>query len=326
MLFIERSGTDPYFNLAAEEYFFRNYKEDDVIMLWRNMPSVIIGKHQNPYREINFSYVKENNLPVIRRITGGGTVYHDPGNINFTFIRSLSAPYTIDYDKFLQPVMTILNRLQIPCERSGKSDLTVHQRKISGNSQHLFRNRVLHHGTLLYSTDLQNLHHALVNNSSRYTDKSIRSNPVPVANISKFLVDQPSVETFQQRLAEEIIRSFSPILRVPLRASDEKAIHALSAQKYQTWEWNFGYSPSYQVKVEFTAQGNQIKAVIPVRNGIVQKIHIFEPAPATRWSELFKQMEGLKHEEQSILQYLDAHPELTATLEITHQDFVRALF
>lgn len=326
MLFIERSGTDPFFNLAAEEYIFRNYKEDDVIMLWRNMPSVIIGKHQIPYREINFRYIKENNVPVIRRISGGGTVYHDPGNINFTFIRSLSSAYKVDYDEFLQPVITILNRLQIPCERSGKSDLTVHQRKISGNSQHLFRNRVLHHGTLLYSTDLENLNNALANNTTRYTDKSIRSNPVPVTNISKFLVDPPPVETFQERLTEEIISSFSPILRAPLSVSDEKAIYALSAQKYQTWEWNFGYSPSYQVNVEFPDNGKQIKAVIPVRNGIVQKIHTFDPAQATRWSELFRQMEGLRHEEQSILQYLDTHPELAANLEMTHQDFVKELF
>jgi lipoate-protein ligase A len=326
MLFVERSGTDPFFNLAAEEYFFRNYKEDDVIMLWRNSPSVIVGKHQNPYRETNVLFIMENHLPVIRRISGGGTVYHDPGNINFTFIRSIHSRYTIDFNMFLQPVISILNRLKIPCERSGKSDLTVHQHKISGNAQHIFRNRVLHHGTLLYSTDLEKLNSALSNNATWYTDRSIRSKPAPVANISKFINDPPPVEIFQERLTAEIMDSFSPILRIPLSASDEKAIHTLSEEKYRTWEWNFGYSPPYQVCVQFLLHGKQIKAEITVRNGIVRKINIFDSPTAAEWLVLFRQMEGLKHEEQSILQYLDSHPDLASNLEMTPQQIVRELF
>ena len=326
MLFIERSRTDPFFNLAAEEYVFRNFKEDEVIMLWRNKPSVIIGKHQNPYREINVPFASKNHLPVIRRISGGGTVYHDPGNLNFTFIRSLQSNYAVDYKAFLLPVISILNRWQIPCELSGKSDLIVHQRKISGNSQHIFRNRVLHHGTLLYSTDLENLKNALANNTSRYMDRSIRSNPVPVANISEFLNDPPPVEIFQERLTDEIMNSFSPILRIPLSASDENAILSLSEEKYQAWEWNYGYSPPYQVYPQFLLHGKQIKMEISVRHGIVRKIHIFEPPAAARWLSLFGQMEGLKHEEQTLQKYLDAHPDLTADLDMTPQDIARELF
>lgn len=326
MLFVERPCTDPFFNLAAEEYVFRNFTEDDVIMLWRNAPSVIVGKHQNPYREINVEFVRENHLPVIRRISGGGTVYHDPGNLNFTFIRSLQSRYMVDYTAFLQPVISVLNRWQIPCERSGKSDLIVHQHKISGNSQHIFKNRVLHHGTLLYSTDLENLTKALAGNTARYTDKSIRSNPADVANISAFLNDPPPVEIFQERLAEELMNSFSPARRFPLSASDEKDIRTLSQEKYRTWEWNFGYAPPYQVSATFHAHGKEIKIQVSVHNGIVRKINIFEPLAVAGWSVLFRQMEGLRHEEQSLRQYLDSHRELMADLELTPQDVLRELF
>lgn len=326
MLFVERPWTDPFFNLAAEEYVFRNYKEDDVIMLWRNTPSVIVGKHQNPYREINVAFVRENHLPVIRRISGGGTVYHDPGNLNFTFIRTLQSRYTVDFNAFLQPVISVLNRWHIPCERSGKSDLTVHQRKISGNSQHLFKNRVLHHGTLLYSTDLENLTKLLANDTGRYRDKSIRSNPAAVANISEFLSDPPPVEIFQQRLAEELMNNFSPVHRITLSATDERAIQSLSEEKYRTWEWNFGYSPPYQILVTFLYQGKEIKAEMSVRNGMILKIHIFGPQAGKGWSALFRHMEGLKHEELSLRQYFDAHQDLMADLEMTPQDVIRELF
>ncbi|MDD5508278.1 MAG: lipoate--protein ligase family protein [Bacteroidales bacterium] len=326
MLFIERPWTDPFFNLAAEEYIFRSYTQDDVIMLWRNEPSVIVGKHQNPFREINIAFARENHLPVIRRISGGGTVYHDPGNLNFTFIHTQQSNYTVDYNAFLQPVISVLNRWNIPCERSGKSDLFVHQRKISGNSQHLFKNRVLHHGTLLYSTDLDKLNQVLVNNATRYTDKSIRSNPAAVANISEFLNDPPPVEIFQERLAKQWMNNFSPVRWITLSASDEKAIQSLSEQKYRTWEWNFGYSPPYQVSVTFTIHGKEIRAEISVRNGIIRKIHTFEPVVVAGWMALFRRMEGLKHEEQSLQHYLDANPDLMADLEMTPQDVIRKLF
>ncbi|HNS47658.1 MAG TPA: hypothetical protein PKH94_10490 [Bacteroidales bacterium] len=132
MLVIERLEADPWFNLAAEEYIFRNYHED-VLMLWRNAPAVIIGKHQNPYREVNLAFTRDHHLPVIRRISGGGAVYHDAGNINYTFIRSEQSGDLVNYGLFLQPVMAILNSWQIPCELSGKSDLMIQNRKISGN-------------------------------------------------------------------------------------------------------------------------------------------------------------------------------------------------
>ncbi len=325
MLFIERPDTDPFFNLAAEEYLFRNYKED-VIMLWRNTPAVIIGKHQNPYREVNLAFAREIHLPVIRRISGGGAVYHDLGNLNFTFIRTGQAGDLVNYWAFLDPLVSILNSWQIPCELSGKSDLMIRNRKISGNSQHVFKNRVMHHGTLLYTSDLETLSRALRNKTTRYRDRSIRSNRAPVANISDFLANPIPITQFQNQLSAELMRIFTPSTRIHLSWSDKRSIHNLVQKKYGTWEWNFGYSPPYHLKVHFLIDGKKQEIEISVKNGIIQKIHIFDSMQFPGWMPLFSEMEGLQHEENTIRNHLDAHPGLLKDFGLSTEELIRGLF
>lgn len=325
MLVIERLEADPYFNLAAEEYIFRNYHED-VLMLWRNAPAVIIGKHQNPYREVNLVFARDHHLPVIRRISGGGAVYHDAGNINYTFIRSEQSGDLVNYGLFLQPVMAILNSWQIPCELSGKSDLMIQNRKISGNAQHVFKNRILHHGTLLYASNLEELGKALTKGGSAYRDRSIRSNQAPVTNISNFLTNPPSVVHFQEQLSAELIKVFSPATRIRLSNHDKKSIWSLAEKKYRTWEWNFGYAPPYRFRSTLSIEGKQIKIDLSVKNGIIQKIHIFDSPQAAGWVSLLTKAEGIRHEENTIRQYLDANPGLAAELGMPSQDICRALF
>ncbi|MBP6976804.1 MAG: lipoate--protein ligase [Lentimicrobiaceae bacterium] len=325
MLFVDRPETDPYFNLAAEEYIFRNIR-DDVIMLWRNTPAVIIGKHQNPHREVNLTFARENHLPVIRRITGGGTVYQDMGDINFTFIRSEQTNPMINYGAILHPLISIMNSWHIPCKMTGKSDITIHDRKISGNAQHIFKNRILHHGTLLYASNLEDLNSALTPTSRGYHDRSIRSNPYPVANISDFLSNPPSIEQFQEQLHTELLKIFSPIARIGFTSCDRDSIRELAEKKYKTWEWNFGYSPPYQLQTQLPFQGRKVKIEILVKNGIMQKIHIFDSLQDPGYMAALMQLEGLKHEEHAIRLFFNDHPRLAADMGLTVQEICKALF
>jgi len=174
MLIVNRPHTDPWFNIAAEEYFLKNFQED-IFMLWQNEASIIVGKHQNTLAEINYPYVKENGIPVIRRISGGGTVFHDLGNLNFTFIQNGEKGKLVDFRKFTDPILAVLNKMGVPAVFEGKNDLRVDGLKISGNAEHVFKNRVLHHGTLLFSSVLNDLGKALKVKTDRFTDKAVKS-------------------------------------------------------------------------------------------------------------------------------------------------------
>ncbi len=152
MLCIYLKNTNPYFCLAAEEYFLKNF-DDDIFMLWQSDDTIVVGKHQNALGEINYRFVRKNNITVARRISGGGTVFHDSGNVNFSFIKNVKSSAEISFKQFTEPVVNTLAKLDIIATTSGRNDLLIEGKKISGNAEHIFKKRVLHHGTLLYNSD-----------------------------------------------------------------------------------------------------------------------------------------------------------------------------
>jgi len=268
MLIINRPHTDPYFNLAAEEYFLKNF-EEDLFMLWRCEPSVIVGKHQNALAEINIRYVREHNIKVVRRISGGGTVYHDPGNINFTFIRKGEPGTLVDFKRYTQPVLDLLNNLGVHAVSGEHNSLFTKEKKFSGNAEHIFKNRVLHHGTLLYSTDLSKLSQAILPASASYTDKSVKSIRSTVTNIAEYLKTPMLVESFTNLMLEHIKSAFPDTKVINLTTESENEIHKLVRSKYLTWEWNYGYSPSYIFhKHTLTSSGN-IQIEFHVEKGMI---------------------------------------------------------
>ncbi|MCU0371125.1 MAG: lipoate--protein ligase family protein, partial [Bacteroidales bacterium] len=207
---IQRPETDPYYNIAAEEYLLKNATVD-TFMTWRNEPSVIIGKHQNTYREINHTFVDSHHLPVIRRITGGGTVYHDPGNISYSFIFLDRKENLIDFREFTKPITLFLQNLGLPASFEGKNNITINGFKVSGNSAHLYKNKVLYHGTLLFKSDLDMLVQAISGRERAYKDKSVRSVRAKVTNISDLLHEDLPVERFETRFREFIFNYFKDI-------------------------------------------------------------------------------------------------------------------
>jgi len=234
---------NPYFNLATEQYLM-DTESEDVFMLWRNDRSVIIGRNQNAYAEINHAFVEEHDIPVVRRLTGGGAVFHDPGNLCFTFIVNRESCPEMDFSRFCRPILEALRALGVPAELSGRNDMVADGRKFSGNAECVYGDKVLHHGTLLFSADLSRLAGALNVDEEKVRSKGIKSVRSRVCNLSEYLPDL-SVTDLKARLEEAVDAE-------PVAFSSEQldGIHALVNSKYATWEWNYGHSRKYETTIK----------------------------------------------------------------------------
>lgn len=270
-------SADPFFNLAAEEYLFRNRKEDFLI-LSINDPSVIIGKHQVAHRESDTRFVTENNIPVIRRISGGGTVYHDHGNVNFCFILNSTGGTQVDFRKYSQPVIEFLGSLRINAVLEGKNDLKVDGLKISGNAEHIYRERVLHHGTLLFDTDLQRLRRSLRKDTSGYVTRAIASNPSHVTNIKERTSGIRDACEFREIMLGYFLGSEGNI-KTDLTNSEEKLIETLAETRYRTWEWNYAYGPEYALNNSFEIGNCNYTCNISVQDGIIREFELEGSGP-----------------------------------------------
>ncbi len=298
MLIIERHHTDPYFNIAAEEYILKAF-DDDVFMLWQNQPSIIVGKHQNTLAEINYEFVKENRIPVVRRISGGGTVFHDLGNLNFTFISKGEKGKLVDFRRFTDPIVEVLNLMGIPAKFEGKNDLRVNGLKISGNAEHVFKNRVLHHGTLLFSSDLSYLNRAIKVKDGKFNDRAVKSNRSKVANIIDFPGHPVSIEEFKENIIDFVKRKYKETKSYSLTEKDISAINSMVTGKYSTWKWNFGYSPEYSLSNKVYTGNGIVNFLIMVKNGVIRQIEITGNG-TDEYMELSTLLKGVPHEEKII--------------------------
>jgi len=327
MLCIKNNNTNPYFNLAAEEYVLKNINEN-CFMLWRNAPSVIVGKHQNTLAEINMDYVKENNIAVVRRLSGGGAVFHDLGNINFTFIQNVESDMSkVDFKRYTQPIIDVLKKLGIDAKFEGRNDIMIDGRKISGNAEHVYKNRVLHHGTLLFSSKMADLSAALKVNPLKYQDKGVKSVRSRVTNISEHLPQKMSVNQFADIILDFIIKS-EPASRVhEYSEKDIESINKLVEQKYSTWEWNFGYSPKYNFEKQVKTEGGHLEIYMHVEKGVIRDIRFFgDFFNEYEVDEFEKKLYGVKHEENAIREVLSMIPVQKYFHNISSDDLVSALF
>lgn len=273
MLIIRNTNTKPEFNLALEEYLLKNIN-DDIFMLWRNEPAIIVGKNQNTLEEINIDYVKENKISVIRRLTGGGAVFHDLGNINYTFISNLKEGQFNNYEYFTKPVIDFLISLGVPACFSGRNDLLIDGKKFSGNAQTVYKNRIMHHGTLLFSSNMSDLKHALKTNKLKVESKGIKSIRSRVTNISNYL-NSMSVVEFLESLESFIIKTDKNAIIYELSEEDIKAVKLLISEKYGTWDWNFGQSPDYNYKKSIKFDCGIVEVLMTVSNGYIKSFKIY---------------------------------------------------
>ncbi len=207
MKYIDSKSHDSYFNLALEEYILKNENiEEDIVFLWQNTPTIVVGNNQNTIEEINVPFVKENKIQVVRRLSGGGAVYQDMGNLNFTFIKCLNETSNLDIKKFALPVVEALNKLGVPAQLTGRNDISVEGKKISGNAQRLYRNKLLHHGTLLFDTDLEVMVKVLQVGIDKIESKGIKSIRSRVTNIKPYFSQQITIEEFRESILKELFQ------------------------------------------------------------------------------------------------------------------------
>lgn len=326
MLCIYNKSTDPYFNLAAEEYFLKNF-QDNFFMLWQNKSSVIVGKNQNALSEINLEYVNENNIPVVRRLSGGGAVFHDMGNINFTFISGGEEGDFNNFKKFTAPIIDVLNSLSVNAEFSGRNDLTIEGKKFSGNAQYNYRNRVLHHGTLLFSSNIQDISSALKTNPLKFQGKGVKSVESRVTNISSHLKEQMTIQEFIDLVMKHIMQNQKEHTLYEMTQEDILDIEKLAREKYSTWEWNFGSSPEYSFKNTGKFQGGTVEVNLDIKKGQIENIKLYGDFFGVRdISELEESLKGVNHSRQDVLNVLDGVKLSDYLLNISAEELLNLFF
>jgi len=273
MLCIHSPYTNPYFNLASEEYLLKNFQED-LFLLYRNTPSIVVGKHQNTLAEINLPFVQEQEILVARRISGGGTVFHDLGNLNFAFFTSGKEGELVDYKSATLPILEALKEMGLEARLGKRNELLLKGLKISGTASHVFKQRVLHHGTLLFSSEMGKLSAALKSDKERFTDRAVKSVQSSVTNISDHLTEGMDVEMFQERILNHMLRTYKDAKPYQFSRTDIAEIKVLRDSKFSTWEWNFGYSPKYQFCRSISFKTGSLELHMNVEKGVIKELKI----------------------------------------------------
>ena len=242
MRYLRNKNTDPYYNMAFDEFCLESLPIDEpVFFLWQNRPAVIVGLNQEVNTEVNLDYLNKNNIALVRRVTGGGAVYHDLGNLNYTIV-GRSEDLERDYPEYASILMKALQELGIPATLSGRNDILVDGKKVSGFAKRVCKNRLMVHGTLMYDVDLEVLPQALTPSASKLQSKGIASVRSRVANLRDYLPEVADIQAFSQRL-EEILSCHYTDTEYQLSAEDLASIQRLANEKFAQWEWNYGRSP-----------------------------------------------------------------------------------
>jgi lipoate-protein ligase A len=305
MLCISLNSTDPFFNLSVDEYFLKN-SNGEYFILSINDKSVIIGKHQSAHRETDTKFITRHNLPVVRRISGGGTVFHDPGNLNFTFILNSNEGKQIDFRKYTLPVIGFLSSIGIDAKFEGKNDLKTGGLKISGNAEHIYRNRVLHHGTLLFDSDIELMRGTLRKDTSKYETRAVRSNPSSVTNLVRVINNADNhfdtIHEFKSRMLDWFLNNSPGSGVVDLSDKEIEDIKSLAETKYRTWEWNYAYGPEYHFSTSFEYDKTVSYCSLFVKDGIIWEIEIKGSMELERAG---KELIGCRHMPYDIQQVLE---------------------
>lgn len=329
--FIDNKGiTDPYINLAIEEYVLQNFGEQDTYLLFYiNEPSIIIGKNQNSIEEINRKYVDENNIKVVRRLSGGGAVYHDLGNLNFSFITKDDGDSFHNFARFTEPVVRALNKMNVPAELIGRNDLLIDGRKFSGNAQFSTRGRMFSHGTLMFDSEIEHVVEALNVSEEKIKSKGIKSIRSRVANISEFLDEPISMEEFKETILMYIfdVEKVEDVPTYELSEEDWDNIYKLSEERYQQWDWNYGKSPAYNVQMSHKFPSGLLDVRLDVKKGVIENCTIYgDFFGLGDVHDVENQLIGVRHERAAVEEALENIDIPHYLGKITKEEFIDLIY
>lgn len=328
MKYIENLSNNPWYNLAFEEYCFKYLpKDEDYVILWINSPAIIVGKNQNTLEEINQEYVRDHGIKIVRRITGGGAVYHDLGNLNFSIITTVHGEVKIDFRKINIPMLKSLEMLGINAEFSGRNDLTLDGKKFSGIAQSVKKNRVLNHGTILFDTDLTVLSGALKVKKDKIESKGVKSVKSRVTNIRPHLKEDVDMLAFKDLLLKNIfaLEGLEP-REYKLSEDQKEEINKLYEEKYNTWDWNYGESPQFDYKNYKRFPFGSIDVRLQIKNGVIDDVKIYGDFFGTEDVSLLQdKLKGNKYDRKVLDDLLKDEPLNKYFGDINREDFLDLL-
>ncbi|MGM8214718.1 lipoate--protein ligase [Bacillaceae bacterium W0354] len=334
LYFIDNEGiTDPQINLAIEEYALKNLKidnEDQYLLFYVNGPSIIIGRNQNSIEEVNTDFVEKNNIKVVRRLSGGGAVYHDLQNLNYSFLSKDEGDSFSNFAKFTKPVIEALHKLGVKAELSGRNDITVEGRKISGNAQFTTNGRMFSHGTLMLDSEIENVVSSLKVKSEKIRSKGIKSIRSRVANISEFLEEKVTMDEFKELLLKYIfdVEDVNDVPRYKLTEEDWEKINEISEKRYKNWDWNYGRSPAFNIQHSKRIEGVGTYDVrLDVKKGVIENCTIYgDFFGIGEISELEEKLKGIQYNREAIKEAVK-NVDLQYYLgKLTEEDFLSLVY
>lgn len=331
LFFVDNKGiTDPRINLAIEEYVLKemDIEQDSFLLFYINEPSIIIGKNQNTVEEVNTEFVDANGIHVVRRLSGGGAVYHDLGNLNFSFLTKDDGESFRNFAKFTEPVIEALAKMGVTAELKGRNDILVDDKKVSGNAQFATKGRMFSHGTLMFDTEIERVVKALKVKKDKIESKGIKSIRSRVTNIKEYMPNQEmTIEDFRLEILKSIFGGEENIQYYELTEQDWENIHALSKERYQNWDWNYGRSPKFNMQHSKRFPVGGIDVRLDVEKGKIKGIHIYgDFFGLGEVSELEQALVGVTYSREAILEAIATLPVEKLLGGITKEDFADLIY
>lgn len=307
MIYLEPVSNDPSYNIAFEEYAFKEIaNRDNVFILWINQPCIVVGKNQNTVEEINQKYCDENGIKIVRRISGGGAVYHDYNNLNYTIIANEESEADFDFKSLSQPVIETLAQMGVKAEFTGRNDLVIGDQKFCGNAQYIKKNRVMHHGCILFDTDVSVLVEALKVSMDKIESKGKKSVRSRVTNIKPHLEDQSiTVQDFKNLLKDYMNKHYN-MKDYVLTPEEEEEVLKIKTARNDSWDWVYGENPEFTMKRNRRLLTGKVEANLLVKDNVIENVKFYGDFFGVQdVAELADKLKGLKYERKVIADVLD---------------------
>lgn len=327
MKYIVNKSHNPFYNIALEAYAFRELRdEDELFILWINEPTIVIGKHQNAIEEINKAYTDEHGIHVVRRLSGGGAVYHDLNNLNYTIISNKTQEGAFDFKTFSQPVIETLADLGVTASFTGRNDLEIDGKKFCGNAQAYYKGRMMHHGCLLFDVDMTVLGNALQVSKDKIESKGVKSVRARVTNILDELPKKMTVEAFSEQLLNKIKEQYPDMTQYVLSEADLENIQNLADNQFATWDWTYGKSPDYTIKRSVRYPAGKLTSYVKVEKSVITGLKIYGDFFGIKdVSDIEEELIGLRYEYQDVLDKLRTVETTQYFTNITPQEIAGAI-